>query len=214
MNAAEQKDQKNIIDLDSVQRRRKVALRIAVILVLGILPIMQSTWPVERTTHETVEIISLILISIAVLGRVWCTLYIGGRKVQEIVDTGPYSISRNPLYMFNFLGAVGVGAQTGSMLAGPLFALATFLIFFPVILSEEKALLRKFGEAFETYRQRVPRFGPSLRGWRDMEAVLIRPPLLWRTLRDGLVFFLVVPAFELIDWLQVLGFVTPLFHLP
>ncbi|MCC4300102.1 methyltransferase family protein [Aurantimonas coralicida] len=202
------------INLDAVQHRRKVALRLIVLLVIGVLPFVQSTWSVGRSIHQGTEILSLILIGITVLGRVWCTLYIGGRKAEELVDTGPYSISRNPLYMFSFVGALGVGAQTGSMVAGPLFALITFFIFLPVIQSEEKALSAIFGEAFEAYKRRVPRFGPKIAGWRDMETILVRPLLLWRTLRDGLVFFLIIPVFELIDWLQTLGVLTPLLKLP
>src|ERR1700759_4235786 len=41
--------------------------------------------------------------------RFWATLYIGGRKPDVVVDEGPYSVCRNPLYLGSLLIAVGAG---------------------------------------------------------------------------------------------------------
>src|ERR1041385_8757907 len=42
-----------------------------------------------------------------ILFRVWATLYVGGRKLKTLVDQGPYSICRNPLYLGTFLMSLG-----------------------------------------------------------------------------------------------------------
>ena len=34
--------------------------------------------------------------------RIWATMYIGSRKDKLLQDQGPYSISRNPLYLGSF----------------------------------------------------------------------------------------------------------------
>jgi protein-S-isoprenylcysteine O-methyltransferase Ste14 len=201
-------------DLRRVQRRRKLAIACITLLVLCALPLMQSLARVEMFTHESVEMGGIVLILVAVLGRAWCTLYIGGRKARDLTDTGPYSISRNPLYLFSFIGATGIGAQTGSLLVALLFGVGAFAIFLPVILREERALETLFGAPFEDYKARVPRFGPRFGAWRDAEILEVRPHLLWRTLRDGLVFLMVIPIFELIDRLQVGGLIDPLIYLP
>ncbi|BDW87979.1 methyltransferase family protein [Thalassospira tepidiphila] len=201
-------------DLRRVQRRRKLAIAGIALLVLCALPLMQSLAQVEMFTHETVETGGIVLILMAIFGRAWCTLYIGGRKARDLTDTGPYSISRNPLYMFSFIGAVGIGAQTGSLLIALLFGVGAFGVFLPVILREERALETLFGASFDDYKARVPRFGPRFGAWRDAEILEVRPHLLWRTLRDGLVFLMVIPIFELIDRLQISGLVDPLVYLP
>ena len=201
-------------ELSRVQRRRKLAIACVALLVLCTLPLMQSLGQVEMLTHEGIERGGIALIVIAILGRAWCTLYIGGRKARQLTDTGPYSISRNPLYMFSFIGATGIGAQTGSLLVGLLFGVGALSIFLPVILREERALSELFGASFEIYKERVPRFGPRLRVWRDADVLEVRPQLFVRTLRDGLVFLMVIPIFELIDQVQVDGLIDPLIYLP
>ena len=201
-------------DLRRVQRHRKLAIAGIALAVLCALPLMQSLAKVQMFTHESVEIGGIVLIILAIFGRAWCTLYIGGRKALDLTDTGPYSISRNPLYMFSFIGAIGIGAQTGSLLVALLFGIGAFAIFLPVVLREERALQTLFGKPFEDYKARVPRFGPRFGAWQDAEILEVRPHLLWRTLRDGLVFLMVIPIFELIDRLQVGGLIDPLVYLP
>lgn len=201
-------------DLGRVQRRRKLVIATVTLVVVMMLPLMQSLAQVEMFTHEVVEIGGIALILIAIFGRAWCTLYIGGRKASQLTDAGPYSISRNPLYMFSFIGAAGIGAQTGSFLIALLFGAGALVIFLPVILKEEHALGELFGTPFEDYKARVPRFGPRLSAWKDADVLEVRPKLLVRTLRDGLVFLMVIPVFELIDWLQVSGLIDPLVYLP
>ncbi|MGO7726914.1 hypothetical protein ACC713_12320 [Rhizobium johnstonii] len=38
-----------------------------------------------------------LLIAFGIIGRIWSTIYIGGRKNSALVTQGPYSITRNPL---------------------------------------------------------------------------------------------------------------------
>src|SRR5690242_19500682 len=46
--------------------------------------------------------------SAGALFRWWASLYIGGRKHQELVLDGPYSVCRNPLYLGSFLLALSI----------------------------------------------------------------------------------------------------------
>jgi protein-S-isoprenylcysteine O-methyltransferase Ste14 len=202
------------IGLGATQRRRMAALLVVAIVVAAIVPFVSFLPGGEGSLHEWIEVIGLVLIGTAIVGRTWCTLYIGGRKAREIVASGPYSISRNPLYVFSFIGIAGVGAQAGSLVLGPLLVLIALPIFLPVIRREEAALAARFGAEFEAYRARVPRFGPKLSAWTDMEMVTVSPKLFWRTLREGLAFLLVIPYCEGIEALQQAGYLTPLVQLP
>jgi protein-S-isoprenylcysteine O-methyltransferase Ste14 len=188
--------------LGRVQKKRKLWLRVAVALSLLVMPFVRSRWADGSFIHQALEVLGLAFIAACILGRAWCTLYIGGRKAHELVAIGPYSLMRNPLYFFSFMGALGLGMQSGSLTVGLLFLGVALAIFIPVVRREEAILQGMFGDAFSIYRSRVPRFWPRIAGWRDEKAVTFSPALFYVTLRDGLVFLCAVPFFALIDVLQ------------
>ncbi|MGV9010155.1 methyltransferase family protein [Brevundimonas sp.] len=203
-----------LLDIQTVQRVRKVAVLVALVALIGLSVVSQSIGGVDGEWHEAVEAIGLGAIALSIVGRAWCSLYIGGRKKAEIVDRGPYSISRNPLYVFSFFGAFGIGAQTGSLTIAGLFVLAAFLVFLLTVQREEGFLERTFGEVYTRYKARTPRFGPRFSLWRDESELTIRPAFFLLTIRDGLVFLLALPIFELIDMGQAEGWLRVLAHLP
>jgi protein-S-isoprenylcysteine O-methyltransferase Ste14 len=188
--------------LGRVQKKRKLWLRVAIALSIVVMPFVTSRWADGTAIHDGLEVLGLALIAACILGRAWCTLYIGGRKAHELVDLGPYSLTRNPLYLFSFMGALGLGMQSGSLTIGLLFLGIALAVFVPVVRREEAILQGMFGDAFSAYRARVPRFWPRITTWRDAKAVTFSPALFYVTLRDGLVFLCAVPFFELIDVLQ------------
>jgi len=195
------------LSLDIVQHRRKWFAGLALLALLALAASVRSVAAFNGAWHEGVEAFGLALIIIAIVGRGWCSLYIGGRKKAEIVDRGPYSVTRNPLYVFSFIGAFGIGAQTGSLVIGAVFAAATFLVFLRTVGREEAWLAANFGDHYDAYRQRTPRFWPNPRLWRDAEELTIRPAFFVRTLRDGLTFLAAIPVMEGIERLQAAGLI-------
>jgi hypothetical protein len=155
----------------------------------------------------------MMTILIGIGGRLWSTLYIGGRKMAEVVDTGPYSVMRNPLYFFSTVAAAGVGAQLGSLILMVVFAALCWAAFSIVIRREEAFLSARMGKPYQDYLERVPRFFPNPRLYRDEAEVSFQPRLLKRTLIDGLAFFASVPLFETLETLQEQGIIPVLFHL-
>ena len=200
-------------DLHRVQKLRKVAVGVGLLAAISLAFISRSWWG-GGAFHEGVEAVGLAMIAICIVGRAWCSLYIGGRKKAEIVDRGPYSISRNPLYVFSFIGAFGVGAQTGSLTMALVFLAVTGLVFAITIRREEAWLAEVFGDTYAAYLARTPRFGPDFSKWRDVETLEVRPRFFLTTLRDGLVFLLAVPIFESVEKLQNIGWIGALFRLP
>jgi protein-S-isoprenylcysteine O-methyltransferase Ste14 len=78
-------------------------------------------------------------------------------ETGQLLTSGPFSRSRNPLFLAVMLG------QLGFFLALPsVFSLVCLMAGVLVITrqarEEEKALARRFGQAYEEYRQRVPRW--------------------------------------------------------
>lgn len=198
--------------LHRVQLVRKAVLA-ACILSVCLLAAFSRTLKGAEGMHEAVETIGLALIGICVVGRAWCSLYIGGRKKAEIVDRGPYSVSRNPLYVFSFIGAFGMGAQTGSIVLSFTFLLIAYAVFYATV-RREAWLGAVFGAPYAAYLARTPRFWPDFSKWRDQETLEIRPPFFLTTLRDGRAFFLVIPLFEALEHAQDLGWVKTMFALP
>ena len=198
-----------IAALARFQRMRRVVLFI-IISVAIVLLLFCGSDPAYSDVHEIVEAAGLSLIALAITGRLWSILYIGGRKSREIVDIGPYSLTRNPLYLFSAIGAAGVGAQTGSVSIGILFFLGAALAFHFVIRREERYLATQFAEPYRDYLARVPRFFPRLRGFRDADEIVVSTRRIYSTFFDGLVFFLAIPAFEAIEWLQATGYLPVL----
>ena len=199
--------------LSSYQHARRAVLFVLLLIVFGAL-LFISSYPEQSDFHEFAEAFGVSLIGIAILGRLWCTLYIGGRKSAVIVSDGPYSIVRNPLYVFSAIGAAGVGAQTGSAVVSLVFGMATMLVFTIVARREEAFLRDKFGAAFEAYCARVPRMLPRFSLYRDSASLVVIPKRLYTTFFDSLIFFVALPAFGLVESLQLHGFLPVLLRLP
>ena len=199
--------------LSTVQAARKVALWVLVLAMVAGMGVVAT--PSERPgLHEAVEWAGRFLIAVCIVGRCWCTLYIGGRKIAELVRIGPYSMMRNPLYTMSFIGAAGVGAQTGSVVMAALFTLIAWVVFRIVVAREERFLSGRFGEAYADYLRTVPRFLPNPRLWASPEWVEVRPDRLVLTFVDGLWFLAAIPLFEGIELLQNMGVLPVLLRLP
>ena len=191
---------KTLAELGKYQQRRRLAIGAVIMLLVVALLFVGSRS--NGHFHEYIEAFGLSLIVAAIIGRMWCTLYIGGRKSAEIVQSGPYSVTRNPLYVFSSIGAMGIGAQTGSLIIAITFGVLCYLAFSLVIRTEEEFLRQNFGKPYEAYCARVPRFFPRFSLFRDDKDLIVRPDRLYRTFTDGLVFFVAYPFFEFVEYLQ------------
>lgn len=76
---------------------------------------------------------------------------------ESLVTTGPYALSRHPMYVGWWLIHLGIGAMRGSAWVAATLPAAALVEHFGV-LSEERALDREFGAEFAEYRERVPRY--------------------------------------------------------
>jgi protein-S-isoprenylcysteine O-methyltransferase Ste14 len=85
------------------------------------------------------------------------------RKNEELAITGPYSYTRNPLYLGSILIAIGFAVAAQSIWIWVLLLIFFVLIYIPVIRSEETFLRSAFPD-FESYARRVPRLVPRWSG--------------------------------------------------
>ncbi|MBI4970651.1 MAG: S-isoprenylcysteine methyltransferase [Candidatus Omnitrophica bacterium] len=86
---------------------------------------------------------------------------------DDLVIRGFYAHTRNPMYVGNFLIAVGLGLVYGS--PAVYFFLIPFFIYayLAITAAEEKYLGEKFGDQFTEYTKRVNRFVPNFKGLKQ-----------------------------------------------
>jgi len=195
------------------QKLRRLILLIIIGSSFAILLLGQSYWVADQFLHEFYELMGLVLIIVCIVGRTWCSLYIGGRKKQELVEIGPYSIMRNPLYSFSFLGAFGIGLQFGALMTGILAFIIAYGVFRFIVIREEEFLLKQFGGVYEDYLARVPRFWPNISLWTSPEQIEVQPKLVWRTFTDAMVFLVSIPLLETVERFQNIGAIPTYFFL-
>ncbi len=92
--------------------------------------------------------------------RIWSSGTL--EKNVAIASAGPYAYTRNPLYLGNFLIGLGFVLMGHNPWLVGLFLVAFPVIYVPTVLEEERFLRGKFGEPYEAYLRRVPRFFPTL----------------------------------------------------
>lgn len=200
--------------LSRLQKKRKRAIFLLAGFLVPQAGLIEPVWDWDRSGLPQLDDLGAVLLGCAVLARCWCTLYIAAHKKQTLVTTGPFSLCRNPLYLFSCFAAGGVGLLSGSICVGLLYAAATAVLFQGVIRDEEKHLERLFGAVFFAYRRNTPRWLPDFRRWQDNAKLVTRPSLLLITLRDGLCLFAFWPFFMVMDLARETGLVPTLLVLP
>jgi len=203
------------IDLRKIQHTRKALLLGVVVVALIPVLFIESYWRLHaRLLCELIEGFGVAVIIASIFGRTWSTLYIGGRKKRELVTVGPYSLVRNPLYVATVAGAVGIGAQSGSLLVAALAGLIIFAVFWSVVRREEAFLRAAFPVEFAAYAKNVPRFWPRLSGWRNVERLEINPYRVGRTFLQACLFLAAIPAADIVEELQLNGWIPIYLRLP
>jgi protein-S-isoprenylcysteine O-methyltransferase Ste14 len=111
--------------------------------------------------------------------RWWATLYIGGKKYNTVVNEGPYSICRNPLYLGTFLTLMGFAFYLESLTFGAGAILAAVFYLSVTVAAEEATLREKFGQPFIDYCNTVPRFVPKFRLFHSPAEITVSVRGVW-----------------------------------
>lgn len=88
----------------------------------------------------------------------------GSVGAPELVTSGPFAHTRNPLYVGNMLLYAGVAVMSNALVPWTLLATILFfaLQYASIVSLEEEFLSKEFGQPYEDYRAAVPRFIPLL----------------------------------------------------
>jgi protein-S-isoprenylcysteine O-methyltransferase Ste14 len=107
---------------------------------------------------RTALIIGLPVSALGLLLRAWAAGHLA--KNEALVVSGPYSFTRNPLYLGSLLAAMGLALAGSSALLAFLFGAVFLLVYCPVMEQEEQHLLSLF-PSYEAYAGRVPLLLPG-----------------------------------------------------
>src|SRR5690606_37344512 len=80
------------------------------------------------------------------------------RPPDHLVTSGPFSFTRNPIYLGNTMLMIGIGLISGILWFPILALVAAFATRKLAIEREEKLLAARFGKAFRDYSRRVRRW--------------------------------------------------------
>ena len=184
-------------NLPKLLKARQLHSRIFAVLMIGLLLVCQpesspGAFPLRVMIMRW---LGYILVVVGAFGRVYCSAFIGGRKNDEIVRSGPFSVVRNPLYVFSFLAVVGIGLESGMLVILALLS-GVFVVYYHFVVAKEEAFLKsKFGAVYEAYVKQVPRWIPNFRLWSEPEQFDAKPRFIRRTALDASLFFLALPCF-------------------
>jgi protein-S-isoprenylcysteine O-methyltransferase Ste14 len=178
--------------------RRTLISRLIGILSFIILLFTQTQIHGSLWVGKLMDNIGLLLVVAAVMGRIWASFYICGYKNKQVVNQGPYSVVRNPLYLFSFLGVMGIAVSSRNFLFTGLI-ITLFLFYYPmVILNEERRLKELLGEAFIRYAEAAPRFIPKPSNYQQPEMYPVNVRTFSKSFLDGIWFFLGYIGIDLI----------------
>ena len=164
--------------------------------------IAKQQYPENPSIEFAFDATGMLLVSAAALGRAWSAVFVSGRKSVELITDGPYSIVRNPLYFFSFLGFIGVGLLLQSFIRAAALTVIFFLTHWPTILREETKLRGIFGEPFDDYLKSVPRFIPRLSLYRCRDTAEFAPKVFTKAVLESMMLLAVIPLTEALELLR------------
>jgi protein-S-isoprenylcysteine O-methyltransferase Ste14 len=154
------------------------------------------------------------LAGLAALGRIWCSLFIAGRKDAELVTNGPYAMCRHPLYLMSLVGGLGLGLATRSFVLALVTLVVLAVLLHRAAAAEDRVLALRHPQAFPAYAGRVPRWWPRWRSWDVPPSVTAQPQMLWKAFVDAGAFLLLYALVEAARYLRLMGLSPTLLTLP
>lgn len=195
-------------------RSRIASTRILAALLLLLFLVSGNRWDDSGLFDSILELSGFILVCISAFGRSWALLYISGYKNEKLITDGPYSVVRNPLYLFNLLGGVGLGLSAESLLIAGALVLAFALYYPAIMLAEEKKLLSRHRQDYVEYYEKTPKFIPKYSLFREPETYVINVKNYRKGFLDATVFLWIYALLQVVEKMHHLGLLPTLFKIP
>jgi len=130
--------------------------------IFGLLTFLFLSWlilslltPLKR--GDPVLVLGLALFCLGLVGFVIALFNYKNTPLDQPVASGLYRISRHPQQLTTYLTFSGISTAMGSWLALAVIG-ASIIVAHVLILAEEEACLRRYGESYRKYIDHVPRY--------------------------------------------------------
>ena len=152
--------------------------QVPVFLLLFSTPIIYSTNHYLTLNYFAVQIFQHIAILISVTGLLLRYITVattpagtsGRNRNQQIAKqlntTGVYSLTRNPLYLANYMIWLGISIYSISYIFIIIITLFFLFHYERIILIEEDFLFKKFGKKYDIFTKKVPVFFPKFNNYK------------------------------------------------
>jgi protein-S-isoprenylcysteine O-methyltransferase Ste14 len=123
-----------------------------------------------RTGEASSSLVPLLGAAMVASGeglRLWAVRHIGvisrtrSDRLGPLVSTGPFGLTRNPLYIGNIALWVGFALSARLVWMAPIFIAVLGLEYHAIVRWEESLLESRRGEEYREYADRVPRWIPA-----------------------------------------------------
>ncbi len=169
------------------------------LITIALILLTVSAWDPSSGFMYLIRALGFAMVVVAALGRLWCSIYICGYKNQRVIQDGPYSMVRNPLYCFSLIGGVGIGFLVGSFIITGLILLF-FVWIYPITIRDEEAHLEKMlGDEYLAYKAKTPRLVPAFSQFTNIEQYTINIKQMQNAFFDAVWFLLAAPILIGID---------------
>ncbi len=167
-------------------------LRITFAIYIALVAATTLVGPQELSTwrYYGMSILGFICVTLACLGRIWCSVFIAGHKDADLVTTGPYARCRHPLYACSIVGALGLGLASKSVLLCVMTALLITALVVYAASCEEQFLADSFPGQFAAYVEATPNMWWPGRSRPLPDQLDVRPDVFWKAFLDAGSFFL------------------------
>jgi protein-S-isoprenylcysteine O-methyltransferase Ste14 len=123
------------------------------------------------------------------------------RDSQALIQSGPYQVVRNPMYLGIFLIGSGVVLAIFKWWAAAVFIVVFIIRYILLIFKEEKKLLAMFPQAYREYSQKVPRIFPSLSSIIKLDIIEYLPiKIIWFKKEIGSILTLLLLTLLVESW--------------
>jgi protein-S-isoprenylcysteine O-methyltransferase Ste14 len=133
-------------------------------MILLILSIgLSFVFPIATIDHPPYSYFGFVVIGAGIVLDLWSSsLFIKGKTTvspygmpTSLVTTGPFRISRNPMYLGMAVILLGVALLSGTLVTFAFPAIFVIIVETQLIPDEERKLEKIFGEQYKEYKRNV-----------------------------------------------------------